>query len=125
MSKAAAARAAARGQGAHTADAAVHDAHGGERGFTKLDFELNDYPGPVKTSLFGIQHVLVMFTAMVGGPLIVGRLLNLPEEIRILMVSGTMIGCGIATMVSALGVGFVIRAARAESQNDHDSDRQP
>ena len=48
-----------------------------------------------------------MFTAMVGGPLIVGRLLNLPEETRILMVSGTMIGCGIATMVSALGLGFI------------------
>jgi hypothetical protein len=98
---AAAARAAAgRPQDAHTADAAVHGGHGADRGFTKLDFELNDYPGPVKTSLFGIQHVLVMFTAMVGGPLIVGRLLNLPEETRILMVSGTMIGCGIATMVS-------------------------
>jgi len=84
-----------------------HGAHGAERGFAKLDFELNDYPGVVKTSLFGIQHVLVMFTAMVGGPLIVGRLLNLPEETRILMVSGTMIGCGIATMVSSLGVGFI------------------
>ena len=77
---AAAARAAA--QDAHAADAAVHAGHGADRGFTKLDFELNDYPGPVKTSLFGIQHVLVMFTAMVGGPLIVGRLLNLPEETR-------------------------------------------
>ena len=73
---AAARAAAARGQDAHTADAAVHAGHGAERGFTKLDFELNDYPGAVKTSLFGIQHVLVMFTAMVGGPLIVGRLLN-------------------------------------------------
>src|SRR2546422_3559126 len=81
--------------------------HGAERGFAKLDFELNDYPGAVKASLFGIQAVLVMFTAMVGGPLIVGRLLNLPEETRILMVSGTMIGCGIATMISALGLGFI------------------
>jgi len=102
-----AAAARAKAQDAHTADVAVHGGHGADRGFTKLDFELNDYPGPVKTSLFGIQHVLVMFTAMVGGPLIVGRLLNLPEETRILMVSGTMIGCGIATMVSALGLGFV------------------
>lgn len=85
----------------------VHGSHGGDRGFAKLDFELNDYPGPVKTALFGIQHVLVMFTAMVGGPLIVGRLLNLPEETRVLMVSGTMIGCGIATMISSLGLGFI------------------
>ena len=88
-------------------DHAGHAGHAGDRGFAKLDFELNDYPGPVKTALFGIQHVLVMFTAMVGGPLIVGRLLNLPEETRILMVSGTMIGCGIATMISALGLGFI------------------
>ena len=84
-----------------------HAGHASDRGFAKLDFELNDYPGPVKTALFGIQHVLVMFTAMVGGPLIVGRLLNLPEETRIVMVSGTMIGCGIATLISSLGLGFI------------------
>jgi NCS2 family nucleobase:cation symporter-2 len=48
-----------------------------------------------------------MFTAMVGGPLIVARLLNLTPEVRIEMVTGTMIGCGIATMVSALGIGFI------------------
>ncbi len=78
-----------------------------DRGFTKLEFQLNDYPGPVKTALFGIQHVLVMFTAMVGGPLIVARSLDLPAETRIDMIAGTMIGCGVGTMVSALGVGFV------------------
>ena len=78
-----------------------------DRGFTRLELQLEDYPGPTKTALFGIQHVLVMFTAMVGGPLIVARLLNLTPEVRIEMVTGTMIGCGIATMVSALGVGFI------------------
>jgi NCS2 family nucleobase:cation symporter-2 len=87
-------------------EAAAHADHG-DRGFVKLDYQLHDYPGPVKTALFGIQHVLVMFTAMVGGPLIVARLLNLPDETRIGMVTGTMIGCGIATMVSSLGVGFI------------------
>ena len=91
----------------------AHGGHGAERGFAKLDFELNDYPGALKTSLFGIQHVLVMFTAMVGGPLIVGRLLNLPEETRIAMVCGTMIGCGLATMVSALGINIQVTFAIA------------
>ena len=80
--------------------------HGSDRGFAKLDLELNDYPGPLKTSLFGIQHVLVMFTAMVGGPLIVARLLNLPDETRIAMLSGTMIGCGIATI--SLSCSFLV-----------------
>jgi NCS2 family nucleobase:cation symporter-2 len=78
-----------------------------DRGFTRLEYQLNDYPGPARTTLFGIQHVLVMFTAMVGGPLIVARLLNLAPAVRIEMVTGTMIGCGIATMISALGVGFI------------------
>src|SRR2546423_14802930 len=100
--------AAAKAEAVPVVDAVVHGGHGADdRVFPKLVFELNDYPGPLKTSLFGIQHVLVMFTAMVGGPLIVGRLLNLPEETRIAMVCGTMIGCGIATVVSALGVGFI------------------
>ena len=90
------------------ATTAAHD-HGAssDRGFTKLELQLNDYPGPTRTTLFGIQHVLVMFTAMVGGPLIVARLLNLAPETRIDMVTGTMIGCGLATIVSALGVSFV------------------
>lgn len=90
-----------------TAAAAPASTAAQDRGFTRLEFQLNDYPGPTKTALFGIQHVLVMFTAMVGGPLIVARLLNLPPETRIEMVTGTMIGCGLATMVSALGIGFV------------------
>ena len=103
MSEGAGAKAtAAQAPGSAAAAAAVQD-----RGFTRLEFQLNDYPGPTRTALFGIQHVLVMFTAMVGGPLIVARLLNLAPETRIEMVTGTMIGCGLATMVSALGVGFI------------------
>jgi NCS2 family nucleobase:cation symporter-2 len=78
-----------------------------DRGFAKLIYQLDDYPGAFKTAIFGIQHVLVMFTAMVGGPLIVARLLNLPEEARVVMITGTMIGCGIATLISSLGLGFI------------------
>jgi NCS2 family nucleobase:cation symporter-2 len=88
-------------------ETAGHGAAHADRGFTKLDYQLEDFPGPVKTALFGIQHVLVMFTAMVGGPLVVARLLNLPADTRVTMITGTRIGCGIATMVSSLGVGFV------------------
>ncbi|MBT3767508.1 MAG: purine/pyrimidine permease [Rhodospirillaceae bacterium] len=84
------------------AEAATED-----RGFATLELQLDDYPGPLKTALFGIQHVLVMFTAMVGGPLIVGRLLKLPADTQVDMIAGTMIGCGIGTMISALGVGFI------------------
>ena len=83
------------------------DHHDRDQSFAKLYLELNDYPGFVKSTLFGIQHVLVMFTAMIGGPLIVSRLLNLPEETKLALINGSMIGCGIGTIVSALGVGFI------------------
>jgi len=85
----------------------MEEARDAGRGFAKLDYELDDFPGAIKTVLFGIQHVLVMFTAMVGGPLIVARLLNLPPETRVTMINGTMMACGIATIVSSLGVGFI------------------
>ena len=48
--------------GSEAAEVATED-----RGFAKLELQLDDYPGPMKTALFGLQHVLVMFTAMVGG----------------------------------------------------------
>ena len=92
---------------ATAATPAANPATAQDRGFTRLELQLNDYPGPARTALFGIQHVLVMFTAMVGGPLIVARLLKLPTPQLVDMVTGTMIGCGLATMVSALGVGFI------------------
>jgi uracil-xanthine permease len=75
--------------------------------FVELELNIDDYPGVTKTALFGIQHVLVMFTAMVGGPLIVARLLDLPPDTRAALITGTMIGCGVGTIVSALGVGFI------------------
>jgi len=62
--------------------------HGSERGFARLELELNDYPGPLKTSLFGIQHVLVMFTAMIASPLVIGQLLNLTPEPGFISVCG-------------------------------------
>ena len=71
------------GTAAPAAPAAAQD-----RGFTRLELQLNDYPGPTRTALFGIQHVLVMFTAMVGGPLIVARQLNLKPEQLVDMVRG-------------------------------------
>ncbi len=76
-------------------------------GITQLTYQLNDYPGFGKSLLYGIQHVLVMFTAMVGMPIIVANALNLSPELRTVIINATMIGCGIGTIVQALGVGFI------------------
>ncbi len=84
-------------------------AEGGRTGVTilKLRYALEDKPGALASALFGLQHVLVMFTAMIAAPLVIGQLLNLPPDLRTTMLTGVMLGCGIGTMISALGLGFV------------------
>jgi uric acid transporter len=73
----------------------------------QLRYGLEDKPAPFAAILFGLQHVLVMFTAMIAAPLVIGQLLNLPADLRAAMITGVMLGCGIGTVISALGLGFV------------------
>jgi uric acid transporter len=73
----------------------------------RLRYGIEDKPPPAQLVLFGLQHVLVMFVAMVASPLAVGQLLNLPPETRITLVTSCMLGCGIGTLVASLGVGFL------------------
>jgi xanthine/uracil permease len=72
-----------------------------------LRYGLEDKPPPVAAVLFGLQHILVMFTAMIAAPLVIGQLLNLAPELRATMIAGVMLGCGIGTIISALGFGFI------------------
>jgi uracil-xanthine permease len=73
----------------------------------QLRYGLEDRPGPLPSVLFGLQHVLVMFTAMIASPLVIGQLLDLPPDQRATMITGVMVGCGIGTVVSALGVFWI------------------
>lgn len=81
----------------------------GRAGVSILDlrYGLEDKPGPIPMFLFGLQHVLVMFTAMIAAPLVIGQLLNLSPELRTTMVTGVMLGCGIGTIISALGLFWI------------------
>jgi uracil-xanthine permease len=72
-----------------------------------LRYGLEDRPGLLPSVLFGLQHVLVMFTAMIASPLVIGQLLNLSPELRTTMVTGVMIGCGVGTIISALGFFWI------------------
>ena len=82
---------------------------GGRAGVTILDlrYDLEDKPPAVQSILFGLQHVLIMFTAMIAAPLVIGQLLNLSPVLRTTMLTGVMLGCGIGTIISALGIGWV------------------
>ena len=73
----------------------------------KLRYALEHRPGVLATLLFGLQHVLIMFAAMIAPPLVIGQLLDLAADLRAAMLTGVMLGCGIGTIVSALGLGFV------------------
>ncbi len=74
---------------------------------TSLSYKLDDFPGVGKSALLGLQHVLIMFTAMIGLPVILSNILGLSPELRAAMINGVMIGCGIGTIIQALGVGFI------------------
>jgi uric acid transporter len=76
-------------------------------GTIALRYGLEDKPPPIAAILFGMQHVLIMFSAMVASPLVIGQLLNLPADLRTALITGVMLGCGIGTLISSLGVGWV------------------
>jgi NCS2 family nucleobase:cation symporter-2 len=75
-------------------------------GTVALRYGLEDKPLPIAAILFGAQHVLIMFSAMVASPLVIGQLLDLPAELRAALISGVMLGCGIGTLISSMGVGW-------------------
>ena len=52
-----------------------------------------------------VQHVLVMFAAMVGSPLALARTLDLPSHQAGAMIAGCMLGCGVGTALAASGLG--------------------
>jgi uracil-xanthine permease len=72
-----------------------------------LRYRLEDRPPAIASFLFGFQHVLIMFTAMIASPLVIGGLLNLPADQRGFMMTGVMLGCGIGTLISALGLFWI------------------
>ncbi len=72
-----------------------------------LRYRLEDRPPPTASFLFGLQHVLIMFTAMIASPLVIGGLLNLPPDQRGYLMTGVMLGCGIGTLISALGFFWI------------------
>jgi uric acid transporter len=76
-------------------------------GAIALRYDLEEKPPPIEAILYGAQHVLIMFSAMVASPLVIGQLLNLPVELRAALLTGVMLGCGIGTLISSLGIGWV------------------
>lgn len=54
--------------------------------------------------MFALQHVMIMFTATIAAPLIIGQTLNLSADLRGALLTGVLLGAGIGTLVSSLGL---------------------
>ena len=57
-----------------------------------------------RTALLGFQHVLVMYSACIVVPLILGAALKLPREQLILIINADLFAAGLASLVQSLGV---------------------
>jgi uric acid transporter len=68
-------------------------------------YDLDDRPAPPKLILFGFQHVVVAFAAMIGVPLTFAAAVGLDSGEERILVSGVLIAAGIATVVQSLGIG--------------------
>ncbi|MEP1385267.1 MAG: nucleobase:cation symporter-2 family protein [Paraglaciecola sp.] len=55
------------------------------------------------TLLLGLQHVLVMYSACIIVPLILGAALNLPKETLSLIINADLFAAGLATLVQCFG----------------------
>jgi uric acid transporter len=92
---------------AEVGSALADDADAGAPEMLTFRYGLEDKPPVVQAFLFGLQHVLIMFSAMVASPIVIGQLLGLSQELRSALITGVMLGCGIGTLISALGVWWI------------------
>ena len=58
----------------------------------ELRYGVEDRLPLLSSILFGLQHVLIMFSAMVATPLVVGQMLDLSAELRSVLFAGVMLG---------------------------------
>lgn len=65
---------------------------------------------PWRTFLFGLQHVLVMYTGCVAVPLVFGEALGLQQSTIAVLVNADLLVAGIVTVVQAVGVGKLLGA---------------
>jgi uric acid transporter len=83
------------------------DGPSGQQGKLNLRYGLEDRLPVLPAAVYGLQHVLIMFTAMITSPLVIGQALGLPADLKTTLVSGVILGCGLGTLISSLGVSFI------------------
>jgi xanthine/uracil permease len=79
--------------------ALAHDGHRAGVTIFDLRYDLEDKPAPIPSILFGLQHVLIMFTAMIASPLVIA---SVPPNLHILASDGIVVGTVTAILLNCL-----------------------
>ncbi len=79
----------------------------GSRELLELRYGIDDRLPLPQLMLYGLQHVLIMFSNVMVTPLVLGQALDLPADSRYALFSGVMLGCGVGTAISSLGVSWI------------------
>ena len=61
-----------------------------------------------KLFVYGLQHVLAMYSGAVAVPLILAGALHLPKEQLIYIINADLFTCGVATLIQTLSCGVYI-----------------
>src|SRR5579863_4066130 len=77
------------------------------RKLVELRYGVDDKLPLPQMMLYGLQHVLIMFSNVMVTPLVLGQALDLSVGLRYALFSAVMLGCGVGTVVSSLGVFWI------------------
>lgn len=72
---------------------------------TNLLYGLEDRPPWRTAALVGAQHVLAMFVGVISVPLLVARILKMPDDQTAYLVSMGLVASGLSTFVQSAGLG--------------------
>jgi uric acid transporter len=69
----------------------------------EVERDVNEMLPPAQLAMLGFQHVLVLYIGAAAVPLIIAGALGLPPDQRAILISANVLGCGLATLVQAVG----------------------
>ena len=73
----------------------------------ELRYSVDDKLPLPQLMLYGLQHVLIMFSNVMVTPLVLGQVLDLSVDLRYALFSAVMLGCGVGTVISSLGLFWI------------------
>lgn len=71
----------------------------------KLEYEINDNPNFLKSSLLGFQNILTAFSGIIAVPLSIATIAGTSVEETAILVSAALLASGISSFIQTKGIG--------------------